>query len=109
MVDTKKVTYEIQNPINAIDKLTSTTLRSIVGDKTLDELLTAREEINARMLQVIDEITDPWGIDITRVEIQSIDQPEQIKEAMEKQMKAERDKSNHSSSRGRKRKTYHRG
>lgn len=90
--DSHKFTYNIERPIAAIENLTSTTLRNIVGAMTLDETLVGRDSVNAQMLQSLDEATNNWGIDITRVEVQNINPPAQIKEAMEKQMKAERDK-----------------
>ena len=90
--DPEKFTYKIERPLAAIENLTSTTLRNIVGDLTLDETLTSRELVNTKMLGVIDEATNGWGIDITRVELQNINPPAQIRDAMEKQMKAERDK-----------------
>jgi len=92
VMDPTKFTYKVERPIAAIENLTATTLRNIVGDMTLDETLTSRETVNAKMLSVLDEATNNWGIDITRVELQNINPPTQIREAMERQMKAERDR-----------------
>ena len=92
VMDPMKFTYKVERPIAAIENLTATTLRNIVGDLTLDETLTSRETVNAKMLSVLDEATNGWGIDITRVELQNINPPTQIREAMERQMKAERDR-----------------
>ena len=85
-------TYGVENPIMAMENLTATTLRNIIGDLTLDETLTSRETINSQMLQIIDEATDAWGIRVNRVELKNIQPPSAIREAMEKQMKAEREK-----------------
>ena len=85
-------TYGVENPIVAIENLTATTLRNIIGDMTLDETLTSRDQINSKMLETIDAATDPWGIKINRVELKNINPPAAIREAMEKQMKAEREK-----------------
>ena len=85
-------TYGVENPIMAMENLTATTLRNIIGDLTLDETLTSRETINSQMLQIIDEATDAWGIRVNRVELKNIQPPAAIREAMEKQMKAEREK-----------------
>ena len=90
--DPQKFTYEIERPIAAIENLTATTLRNIIGDLTLDETLTSRDVVNAKMLETLDVATNGWGIDITRVELQNINPPHAIREAMEKQMKAEREK-----------------
>ncbi len=84
--------YGVENPIMAMENLTATTLRNIIGDMELDETLTSREAINSQMLQIIDQATDPWGIMVTRVELKNIQPPAAIREAMEKQMKAEREK-----------------
>lgn len=84
--------YGVENPIMAMENLTATTLRNIIGDLTLDETLTSRETINSQMLKVIDEATDAWGIKVNRVELKNIQPPVAIREAMEKQMKAEREK-----------------
>ena len=92
IMDPVKFTYKVERPLAAIENLTATTLRNIVGDLTLDETLTSRETVNAKMLAVLDEATNGWGIDITRVELQNINPPQQIREAMERQMKAERDR-----------------
>ncbi len=85
-------TYGVENPIMAMENLTATTLRNIIGDLELDATLTSRETINEQMLQIIDLATDPWGIKVTRVELKNIQPPAAIREAMEKQMKAEREK-----------------
>ncbi len=90
--DPRLFAYGVENPIMAMENLTATTLRNIIGDMTLDDTLTSRERINAQMLSAIDAATDPWGIKVNRVEVKNIDPPAAIKEAMEKQMKAERDK-----------------
>lgn len=84
--------YGVENPIMAMENLTATTLRNIIGDMELDQTLTSRESINSQMLQTIDLATDPWGIKVTRVELKNIQPPAAIREAMEKQMKAEREK-----------------
>ena len=84
--------YGVENPIMAMENLTATTLRNIIGDMELDQTLTSREAINGKMLQTIDLATDPWGIKVTRVELKNIQPPVAIREAMEKQMKAEREK-----------------
>ncbi|MCH3960658.1 MAG: SPFH/Band 7/PHB domain protein [Solobacterium sp.] len=85
-------TYGVENPIMAMENLTATTLRNIIGDLELDATLTSRETINEQMLQIIDAATDPWGIKVTRVELKNIQPPAAIRESMEKQMKAEREK-----------------
>ena len=90
--DSYKNTYMIQNGVDAIEKITATTLRNIVGTMELDELLTARDKINGHLLKEVDEATDVWGIKITRIEIKDIMPPAEIKEAMDRQMKAEREK-----------------
>ena len=92
IVDPKALTYGVERPIAAIENLCATTLRNIIGSLTLDETLTSRETINAETIKVLDEATNKWGIDITRVEVQNINPPQSIKEAMEKQMRAEREK-----------------
>ena len=84
--------YGVENPIMAMENLTATTLRNIIGDMELDATLTSREAINSQMLATIDAATDPWGIKVTRVELKNIAPPAAIREAMEKQMKAEREK-----------------
>lgn len=85
-------TYGVENPIMAMENLTATTLRNIIGDLTLDETLTSRDRINSQMLAIIDEATDAWGVKVNRVELKNIQPPTAIREAMEKQMKAEREK-----------------
>ena len=92
ITDPKLYTYGVENPINAIENLTATTLRNIVGDLELDETLTSRDLINAKMCTILDEATDPWGIKIIRVEVKNILPPRDIQEAMEKQMRAERER-----------------
>lgn len=92
ITDPKLYTYGVERPLSAIDYLTATTLRNIIGDLELDETLTSREIINTRMRAVLDEATDPWGIKINRVEVKNILPPKEIQNAMEKQMKAEREK-----------------
>jgi regulator of protease activity HflC (stomatin/prohibitin superfamily) len=92
ITDPKYYTYGVERPISAIDYLTQTTLRNIIGDLELDETLTSREIINTKMRVVLDEATDPWGIKINRVEVKNILPPKEIQTAMEKQMKAEREK-----------------
>lgn len=92
ITDPKLYTYGVERPLSAIDFLTATTLRNIIGDLELDETLTSREIINTRMRVVLDEATDPWGIKINRVEVKNILPPKEIQNAMEKQMKAEREK-----------------
>jgi regulator of protease activity HflC (stomatin/prohibitin superfamily) len=90
--DPKFYTYGVVNPMSAIENLTATSLRNIIGDLELDETLTSREIINTKMRLVLDEATDPWGIKITRVELKNIMPPSAIQDAMEKQMKAERER-----------------
>ena len=90
--DPKLYTYGVENPISAIENLTATTLRNIIGEMELDETLTSREVINTKMRASLDQATDPWGIKVTRVELKNIIPPAAIKEAMEKQMKAERER-----------------
>ncbi len=92
ITDPKLYTYGVNEPIKAIDNLTSTTLRNIIGDLELDESLTSRDIINEKMRGILDEATDPWGIKINRVEVKNIIPPKDIREAMEKQMRAERDR-----------------
>mgnify|MGYP002923185252 FL=1 len=92
ITDPKLFTYGVENPMMAIDNLTATTLRNIIGDLELDETLTSRETINAKMQESLDIATDPWGIKVTRVELKNIIPPAAIQEAMEKQMKAERER-----------------
>lgn len=92
ITDPKLFTYGVENPINAIENLTATTLRNIIGDLELDETLTSRDLINGKMCMILDEATDPWGIKINRVEVKNILPPRDIQEAMEKQMRAERER-----------------
>ena len=92
ITDPKLYTYGVENPIMAIENLTATTLRNIIGDLELDETLTSRETINTRMRASLDVATDPWGIKVNRVELKNIIPPAAIQEAMEKQMKAERER-----------------
>lgn len=92
VTDPKLFVYGVNNPISAIENLTATTLRNIIGDLELDETLTSRDHINTKMRSVLDEATDPWGIKINRVELKNILPPRDIQEAMEKQMRAEREK-----------------
>ena len=90
--DSKLYTYGAVNPVNALENLTATTLRNIVGELDLDGTLSSRDVINAKMTEIIDRATDAWGIRVTRVELKNIIPPKEIRDAMEKQMKAERDK-----------------
>ena len=92
ITDPKLYTYGVENPIMAIENLTATTLRNIIGDLELDETLTSRETINTKMRASLDVATDPWGIKVNRVELNNIIPPAAIQEAMEKQMKAERER-----------------
>ncbi len=92
VTDAFRFVYEIQNPIFAIDNLTATTLRNIVGDLELDETLTSRDLVNTKLRSILDEATDKWGIKVNRVELKNILPPEDIQTAMEKQMRAEREK-----------------
>ena len=92
ITDPKLYAYGVENPISAIENLTATTLRNIIGAMDLDTTLTSRETINTQMRAILDEATDPWGIKVTRVELKNILPPDAIREAMEKQMKAEREK-----------------
>ncbi|CRZ33255.1 regulator of protease activity HflC (stomatin/prohibitin superfamily) [Herbinix hemicellulosilytica] len=92
ITDPKLYTYGVDNPLLAIENLTATTLRNIIGDLELDETLTSREIINAKMRTILDEATDPWGIRVNRVELKNIIPPAAIQDAMEKQMKAERER-----------------
>ena len=92
IVDPKLYTYGVENPINAIENLTATTLRNIIGELELDETLTSRDIINSKMCVILDEATDPWGIKVTRVEVKNILPPRDIQDAMEKQMRAERER-----------------
>lgn len=92
ITDPKLYTYGIHNPINAIENLTATTLRNIIGELELDQTLTSRDIINTKMRAILDEATDPWGIRVTRVEVKNILPPRDIQDAMEKQMRAERER-----------------
>jgi len=92
VTDPKLYTYGVISPMSAIESLTSTTLRNIIGELELDETLTSRDMINNRMRLVLDEATDPWGIKVNRVEVKNIAPPKSIQEAMEKQMRAERER-----------------
>ncbi len=92
ITDAKSATYEIANPVNAIDLLTVTTLRNVIGGMTLEETLTSRETINDQLRGNLDEATGKWGIRIHRVELKSVDPPPSIKDTMEKQMRADREK-----------------
>ena len=92
ITDPKLYTYGVESPIIAIENLTATTLRNIIGELELDQTLTSRDVINAKMRSILDEATDPWGIKINRVEVKNIIPPKDIQEAMEKQMRAERER-----------------
>jgi len=92
VTDPKLYAYGVENPINAIENLSSTTLRNIIGELDLDETLTSRDVINTKMRSILDEATDPWGIKVNRVEVKNILPPKDIREAMERQMRAEREK-----------------
>ncbi len=92
ITDPKLYTYGVEHPMNAIENLTATTLRNIIGDMELDQSLTSRDIINAKMRSILDEATDPWGIKVNRVELKNILPPKEIQNAMEKQMKAERER-----------------
>ncbi|MCQ2527896.1 MAG: SPFH/Band 7/PHB domain protein [Saccharofermentans sp.] len=92
IVDPKLFTYGIERPITAIENLSATTLRNIIGELELDQTLTSRDIINSKMREILDEATDPWGIKVNRVELKNIIPPREIQVAMEKQMKAEREK-----------------
>lgn len=92
ITDPKLFCYGVENPIMAIENLTATTLRNIIGDLELDQTLTSRETINTKMRATLDEATDPWGIKVNRVELKNIIPPAAIQDAMEKQMKAERER-----------------
>lgn len=92
ITDPKLYTYGVELPMSAIENLTATTLRNIIGDMELDESLTSRDVINTKMRSILDEATDPWGIKVNRVELKNIIPPAGIREAMEKQMKAERER-----------------
>ena len=92
ITDPKLYTYGVEYPMNAIENLTATTLRNIIGELELDQSLTSRDTINAKMRSILDEATDPWGIKVNRVELKNIIPPKEIQNAMEKQMKAERER-----------------
>ena len=92
ITDAKLYTYGVENPIAAIETLTATTLRNLIGDLELDKTLTSRDLINSKMRAILDEATDPWGIKVNRVEVKNIIPPRDIQEAMEKQMRAERER-----------------
>ena len=92
ITDAKLYTYGVENPIAAIETLTATTLRNLIGDLELDQTLTSRDLINSKMRSILDEATDPWGIKVNRVEVKNIIPPRDIQEAMEKQMRAERER-----------------
>ena len=92
ITDPKLFAYGVENPMNAIENLTATTLRNIIGELELDQSLTSRDIINARMRSILDEATDPWGIKVNRVELKNILPPMDIQNAMEKQMRAERER-----------------
>ena len=92
ITDPKMYAYGVENPMNAIENLTATTLRNIIGELELDQSLTSRDTINTRMRSILDEATDPWGIKVNRVELKNILPPKEIQSAMEKQMKAERER-----------------
>ena len=92
ITDPKLYTYGVERPLSAIENLTATTLRNIIGDRTVDQTLTSRDIINTKMRQELDDATDPWGIKVNRVELKSILPPADIRVAMEKEMKAEREK-----------------
>src|SRR5579875_1260771 len=92
IVDPKNATYEVANLVAAMEQLTMTTLRNVIGGLTLDKTLTSREDINSRMRIVLDEVTEKWGVRVTRVELKDIIPPRDVQQAMEKQMQAEREK-----------------
>ena len=92
IIDPKLYTYGVEHPMSAIENLTATTLRNIIGDLELDQSLTSRDHINTKMRAILDEATDPWGIKVNRVELKNIIPPKEIQNAMEKQMKAERER-----------------
>ena len=92
ITDSKLYTYGVENPVSAIENLTATTLRNIIGELELDETLTSRDVINTKMRSILDEATDPWGIKVNRVEVKNILPPRDIQESMEKQMRAERER-----------------
>ena len=92
ITDPKMYTYGVEHPLTAIENLTATTLRNIIGELELDQTLTSRDLINSKMRAILDEATDPWGIKVNRVELKNILPPREIQDAMEKQMKAERER-----------------
>ena len=92
ITDPKLYTYGVERPLSAIENLTATTLRNIIGELELDQTLTSRDTINNKMRLILDEATDPWGIKVTRVELKNILPPREIQDAMEKQMRAERER-----------------
>ena len=92
ITDPKLYAYGVENPINAIENLTATTLRNLIGELELDQTLTSRDIINSKMRSILDEATDPWGIKVNRVEVKNIIPPRDIQDAMEKQMRAERER-----------------
>ena len=92
ITDPKLYTYGVEHPMSAIENLTATTLRNLIGEMDLDQSLTSRDTINSRMRIILDEATDPWGIKVNRVELKNIIPPREIQDAMEKQMKAERER-----------------
>src|SRR5919109_1582133 len=92
VTDPKAATYEVANPLQAIEQLTVTTLRNVIGGMTLEETLTSRDQINSQLRVVLDEATGKWGIRVNRVELKSVEPPRTVQEAMEKQMRAERDR-----------------
>jgi regulator of protease activity HflC (stomatin/prohibitin superfamily) len=92
ITDARSVTYEVANPLQAIEQLTVTTLRNVIGGMTLEETLTSRDSINSQLRLVLDEATGKWGIRVNRVELKSVEPPRTVQEAMEKQMRAERDR-----------------
>ncbi len=92
VTDAKLFTYGVENPVRAIENLTATTLRNLVGELELDGTLTSRDTVNSKMRMILDEATDPWGIKINRVELKNILPPKDIQQAMEKQMRAERER-----------------
>ena len=92
ITDAKLYTYGVEHPVSAIENLTATTLRNLIGELELDQTLTSRDIINSKMRSILDEATDPWGIKVNRVEVKNIIPPKDIQEAMEKQMRAERER-----------------
>ncbi|MDE6126483.1 MAG: paraslipin, partial [Muribaculaceae bacterium] len=92
IVDAKKAVYEIDNLPNALEKLTQTSLRNVIGELELDQTLTSRDTINSKLQTILDDVTNKWGVKVTRVELQDITPPKSVREAMEKQMQAERNR-----------------